>query len=150
MSSCSSPLSMVVSGRESMRSKSASQDSPQRGAESGGAVRARYNSHGVTIGLKYSYTLRQQHEQNERRGVGDTLESTTVLSGQAMIQKTSHSAKLATFAGLSLPNANRYGFFPLARTISRNFVIKFRYPPFPSVPTMIPTVPASRAFSTAT
>ena len=148
MSSCSSPSSVAVSGRESMRSKSASQDSPQRGAESGGAVRARYNSHGVTIGLKYSYTPGQS--TRGRGEWGDTLESTTVLSGHAMIQKTSHSAKLATFAGLSFPNANRYGFFPLARTISRNFVIKFRYPPFPSVPTMIPTVPASRAFCTAT
>ena len=66
------------------------------------------------------------------------------------MQKTSHSEKLATLAGFSFPRANRYGFFPLSKVIFRNMVISERYPPFPSVPTMMPTVPASRAFWTAT
>ena len=93
---------------------------PHCGAPSAGAVRAKYNSYGVTIGLKYSYV---NIRTGQREG---TLESTTVLSGQAMIQKTSHSAKLATFAGLSFPNANKYGFFPLSKTIFRNREMRVR------------------------
>jgi hypothetical protein len=67
-----------------------------------------------------------------------------------MIQKTSHSEKLATFAGFNFPSESKYGFFPRSKIIFRRRVMRSRYPPLPSVPTMMPIVPASRALLTAT
>jgi len=84
------------------------------------------------INKRQDDTEKEKGKQKQRRGGGEggrelgTLESTTVLSGQATIQNTSHSAKFAILAALIFPNANKYGFFPASNTRRRNNLIKRR------------------------